>query len=97
MVERLCTTYRPDSTEVQGEDSWVELSYITRDEADASFKSEAALDKVLKEHVIAWNWKDSEGKPFGDPKDNLRKLFIPERHFLIEKLFHPDEEKRKNS
>ena len=85
------TTYRVDSTEVQGEGSWVELLYLTHGEAQASIKGELEDKALLKKHVVAWNWVDSEGEPFGEPRDHLFDLFIQERWFLLDKLFNPME------
>lgn len=88
------TTYRVDSAEVQGEGSWVEMSYITYGERLKALKggSKTFANDILNEHILAWNWVDSDGKPFGDPQDCLVDLFPPEREFLIGKLFNPKSE-----
>lgn len=87
------TTYRVDSTEVQGEGSWVEMSYITYGERLKALKGgQGTFEDILDGHIIAWNWVDSAGEPFGDPQDFLVELFPPERQFLIGKLFNPKSE-----
>ena len=86
-------TYRVDSSEVQGEGSWIELSFITRAEAKSA-QGEDWADSMLKDHVIAWNWVDGEGVDMDVTK--LEDLFQHEREFIISKLFNPDKEDLKN-
>lgn len=88
------TTYRVDSSDVQGEGSWIELSFITRAESRAA-KGDSWADDMLKDHVVAWDWVDSEGNEM-DVAD-LDSLFQHEREFIIGKLFNPDEDALKNS
>lgn len=98
MPERQYTTYRVDSAEVQGDGSWVELSYLTHGETKNSLKGQGDDAKLLEEHVIAWNWVDKKGKELPQPPEGLDKLVTPERWFLLGKLFNPDtEEEKKNS
>lgn len=98
MSKRQYTTYRVPSDEVQGEGSWVELSYITHGEAQLSFQGKGDDDVLLKSHVIAWNWVDNKGDPLGPPEEDLGKLISPERWFILGKLFNPDsKEEEKNS
>ena len=87
-------TYRAKSPEIQGEGSWVELSFITRGEAKDA-KGEEWADEMLKNHVIAWNWVDKDGNEMDVA--NLDTLFQHEREFIIGKLFNPDKEEIKNS
>lgn len=85
MPERKAT-YKVESASVQGEDSWVELSYMTWGEVQAAMKGDLKSDDILKEHVLAWNWVDGEGKPLDISVD---VLFEPERRFLLDRLFDP--------
>lgn len=90
-------TYRVDSTEVQGEGSWVDLRYLTYAEVQTSLKGEGDDAELLREHVVKWNWVDSEGKLLGTPEDCLEDLFLSERWFLLGKLFNPtDKAEAKN-
>lgn len=84
------TTYRVDSTEVQGEGSWIELTYLTHGEVQASLKAKGGDDQeLLQRHIVAWNWVDSEGKPLGDPKDHTDDMLVSERGFVLGALFNP--------
>ena len=87
------STYRVDSSSVQGEGSWVELSFITRGEAKDA-KGEDWADEMLKNHVVAWDWVDEEGNEMDVA--NLDDLFQHEREFIIGKLFNPDKAAEKN-
>ena len=67
---------RFDSTRVQGEGSFVEVLSMTVGEqrtarkvaADKGDMFELGI-KIMKEHVVSWNWVDDDGKPFAQPKD----------------------------
>ena len=59
------------STKVQGDDSWVRVSPLTVAETREAREEREGADfdafetglKVLKEHVIEWNWVDDDGAP----------------------------------
>lgn len=93
MAERK-VTYRVESSDVQGEGSWVELSYITRGEARAHAE-DGWTEDMLKKHVIAWDWVDTEGNEL-DVADADTQLLQHECDFIIGKLFNPNEEEIKN-
>ena len=92
MPERKAT-YRANSAAVQGDDSWVELSYMSWAEVRSAMSGDYASDDILKEHVIAWNWVDGEGEQL--PLD-MDLLYEPERTFLLDALFNPQEAELKN-
>ena len=96
MAKRLLRTYKVDSTEVQGEGSWVELRYVISEDGEAYFSNKVPEKEFLENHVVDWDWVDSDDKPL-NLKDGIGKLIIPEREFLIAKLFSSDKEERKNS
>lgn len=79
-------TYRVPSESVQGEDSWVELKYMIWGNAQRAFKGEYTNDDMLTDHLVAWNWVDTEGEPLALSID---VLFEPERAFLLSALFIP--------
>lgn len=87
------TTYKIKSDSVQGEDSWVELSYMTWGEVQAAMSGDLKSDAILKEHVKDWNWVDAEGEPLVFSVD---VLFEPERQFLLDYLFDSDKDESKN-
>jgi hypothetical protein len=65
-----------DSSEVQGEGSWVKLSKLTVREINES--DEQLADKgnipysleMLREHVIEWNWTDEKGVALPQPTED---------------------------
>jgi len=92
---------RLDSTEVQGEGSWVELrrpkgrdikaamrrSTETAD-AEALEKYDASQE-LLRDHVMAWNWVDDDGEPLAQPQEGPEvwdELTIQEIKFLTDHL-----------
>lgn len=85
-------TFRVEASEVQGEGSWVELRYLTYGEHQVSLKGKGDDQELLRNHVVDWNWVDSEGKPFGKPAECIDDLFMSERWFLLGKLFTPNSE-----
>lgn len=85
--------YKVDSVSVQGEDSWVELSYMEWGEVQAAMKGDLKSDDILKEHVLAWNWVDAEGEAL---ELSMTVLFEPERRFLLDRLFDPGKDDAKN-
>ena len=87
------TTYKIDSTDVQGEDSWVELSYMAWGEVQAAMSGDLKSDAILEAHVKEWNWVDEDGEPL---EFLVHVLFEPERRFLLDRLFDPDKEDSKN-
>lgn len=87
------TTYRVKSDAVQGEDSWVELSYMTWGEVQAAMSGDLKADDILKAHVKGWNWVDDDDKPLAF---DVNTLLGPERIFLQDYLFDPGKDDSKN-
>ena len=85
--------YKVGSEPVQGEDSWVELRYMTWGETRAAMKGEYESDAILTDHLVSWNWVDADGEPLELSVDNL---FEPERAFLLDALFRPPRADSKN-
>jgi len=83
------TTYKVDSSQVQGDGSWVELSYITYGEFQTVLKDVSAYDDLLRTHVLDWNWADGEGNPMPAPQACMDSLFAHEREFLLDALYNP--------
>jgi len=90
------TTYKVNSSRVQGEGSWVELSYITYGEFQAILTDAITPSEILERHVVGWNWVDGEGQLLGDPQERVEDLFAHEREFLLNCLYNPDENAIKN-
>lgn len=70
------TLRRVDTTEVQGEGSFVVVQRMTwgvmknlLPEADKLTQREVAV-KLIPQLVIDWNWVDDDGKELPKPKDN---------------------------
>jgi len=67
-----------DTSEVQGEGSYVVLSSLTVKEVRKARKvgRDPECDafeegiKLLARHIVAWDWVDDEGKPLPLPKDS---------------------------
>lgn len=87
------TTFRVDSSPVQGEDSWVELGYMTWGEIQSAMKGDFKTDDILEKYVIDWNWVDENGDKLPVSVDGL---FEPERRFLLDYLFDPNKDGSKN-
>ena len=87
-----------DSTEVQGDDSYVILKAMTYGDSKAYFGRITSDDKseqyqvgneLLVKMIQEWNWVDDEGNPLPLPKDDptvLDKLPIEEIVFLSKEL-----------
>jgi len=90
------TTYKVDSEKVQGEGSWVELSYITYGEFQGILTDAIKPNELLEKHVLDWNWVNAAGEALGNPDSYLDELFAPERAFLLNCLYNPDENQIKN-
>ena len=91
-------TKRFDSEEVQGEDSFVVVSFRTvaeqratleaRDKAEADGKPFNAFHvgiDILRNHILQWNWVDDDGKLLPQVPDNpevVEILLDPEVSFL---------------
>jgi len=82
-----------DSNKVQGVGTWVKVSKMTVGEimdVDTLSEEEGKIQystRMLKEHVMEWNWTDDEGKPLPQPKDDpaqLENLTQDEFQFLCE-------------
>ena len=102
------STRRVDSTEVQGEGSYVELrrpkgrdikAAMRKDaetaDAEALAKYDASLE-LLRGHVMGWNWVDDDGEPLPQPQDGpdvFDDLTIQEIQFLTEHLVEAVESK----
>lgn len=99
---------RVESPEIQGEDSWVDLSCATlgevlearrrKDERKEKDEEENVFERnlaYLQKHVIAWNWADTNGTPLPQPSadlDVLLGLTLPEHTFLLDALFETKSE-----
>ncbi len=69
---------RYESPDVQGDDSWIEISRLTVGEArvinehrdkDDLDAFEAVLP-IYQKHIVGWNWVDDDGEPLPLPKDD---------------------------
>lgn len=66
------------SVEIQGEDSWVEVSRLTVGEAreadqlrkNKDTDSFEAVTRLYECHIRAWNWVDDDGNPLPLPKED---------------------------
>jgi hypothetical protein len=95
------------SIEVQGEDSWVEVSRLTVGEARIineqqgkdNLDSFEAVLPLYQKHIIDWNWVDDDGKQLSLPKDEpgvVDQLTDQEFAFIANCLSGGDEETQKN-
>lgn len=84
---------RFSSVEIQGEDSWVEVSRLTVGEAreagqlqnDPDLDSFEAVSKMYQEHIFNWNWVNDDGEPLPLPVNDpgvIDKLTDLEFSFL---------------
>lgn len=101
-------TIRHDSSHVQGEGSWVELSKLTwgeikamrkvveETEGNADLQFEAGEDRIIK-HVLDWNWADEDGNPLPKPQDDpsvFDDLTDEEFGFLADAMVGSAEERK---
>ena len=90
---------RLDCTVIQDEGSWAEISPVKygeskklRREMRAAEKAEdeesmmELSDKLLKAHVLSWNFVDDDGKEIPQPPDGLEDLTTAEVNFLSDAL-----------
>jgi len=99
MAQRKHKLFRKvDSTEVQGEGSYVILKAMTfgdmkvyagyLDSSDKTEQYKLGYD-LLKSLIMEWNWVDDDGKPLSLPKDDdavLDLLPIEELTFLTDAM-----------
>lgn len=80
MPQRINKLYRTvDSTEVQGEGSWVKLKAPTLEDVrgvtmPAEGDSKSALDfgsAILGNLLVEWNWVDDDGEPLPKPTPEI--------------------------
>ena len=89
-------TYRVDSAEVQGEDSYVELANVTYGERKSSLDGGITVADLLSTHVVSWDWVDSNDEALPQPPEGLDGLIQPEIDFLVGSLFKIPESETKN-
>jgi len=89
-------TEKVESTEVQGEGTYIVVRKLTHGEAkafdrefakNAAAKNVAPLEDLIIEHLIEWNWSDAEGVPLPLPREDptvLDRLLEPELLFLLD-------------
>jgi hypothetical protein len=99
---------RVDSTEVQGEGSYVMLlklkhgqTWALQAEMAAASKANDTrpLEDLLSRQVVGWNWANADGVPFALPKDDpevLDELTEDELVFLAQSLLSVSGAKAKN-
>lgn len=94
MPKRKSGTFRVDASEVQGDESFVELRTVRYGEFRLAQKGELKDDEVLQKHVLEWNFVDDEGVPMPQVRDEPEIVFaltMPEKNFLIDALLNgPD-------
>jgi len=105
MSKRQCF-YTANSTEVQGEGSWVQFRYMSLGEskaihnqhastADDMQKAKVGFD-LLASHIVGWNWVDNNDQPLPLPKDDpsvMDQLLEPELEFLQRAFSRKEKEK----
>jgi hypothetical protein len=109
MPKRLRGRQRLDSTPVQDEGSWVEISplkyseskQVSKDvrlaEKGGDFlKRQEIGDKLLSEHVHAWNWVDEEGNDLPQPPEGLDECNTAEINWLSDELMGLGQVEAKN-
>jgi len=93
------------TAELQGEDSWVEyrvprvleseeLMGLQRDDTKQAL---SAGNKVIADHVVEWNWVDSDGAPLAQPKDDpavVRQLTNWEYKYLLDLILGSSAERK---
>jgi hypothetical protein len=94
------------SADIQGEDSWVEMSQLTVGEARRINKDQgrpgADMEDVLPyyvKHIYAWNWVDDDGEPLPLPKEDsevIDRLTAAEFSFISECLAGNEAERKKS-
>ena len=98
---------RFESPEIQGDDSWIEVSRLTVGEAriineqqgkDDLDSFEAVLP-LYRKHITNWNWVDDDGEPLPLPEDDpdvIDRLTDREFAFVAECLSGGSEDEQKN-
>jgi len=69
---------RFESLEIQGDDSWIEVSRLTVGEARVineqqgkdDLDSFEAVLPLYQKHIVNWNWVDDDGEPLPLPKND---------------------------
>lgn len=95
---------RMDSEDVMGEGSYVVVRPVTYGEAqkimrveEGSGQEQAALEQLVVDTVVEWNWVDDDGGPLPQPNDPevLQLLYTHEFAWLVDAIL-ASTERRKN-
>ena len=90
-MPRFKRIYRAETTDMQGEGSWIEFTSPKVGEiraiqaADSVEDYEQALD-MLRTNIVAWNWADEADEPLPLPRDDVDVLATDEVAYLIQVL-----------
>lgn len=93
-------TRHVDSTDIQGEGTWVEFKRMTYGESKRFAALQGVngmvleeqfslIDSILQSHIAGWNWTDEHGKPLPCPSDDaavIDNLTNEEMTWLTEQL-----------
>jgi hypothetical protein len=80
-----------DSSEVQGEDSWIKIRQPTVRETRQTVKPDLELEDIgvsfIQRVIVGWNWVDDDGNPLPQVKDDPGVLedLTPSEMSFIEK------------
>lgn len=77
-----------DTTDVQGEDSWVKIKAVSYGEmrvlqqhsGSSDPEKMAAVEAAVKANVVRWNWVDDDGEPLPQIADNPDIIYTLTQH-----------------
>ena len=92
------STHRYDATEVQGEGAYVvvrttsygqQKNFVRNSESMTDYEKQLAIEAMIVENVIEWNWVNDDGEPLPLPKNDpgiMEELTANEVVFLGEAI-----------
>lgn len=90
-MARIKRIYRKDTTNIQGEGSYVEfkspkVSDIRAVQSAGTGQDYNRLLDMLRNNIVGWNWADEDNKPLPLPEDSVDGLQADEVVYLVQLL-----------
>lgn len=100
-MARIKRIYRAETTDIQGEDSFVEfksprVGQIRDIQSAETGRDYDLLLDMLRSNIVAWNWSDDDGEPLPLPEEAVDDLTADEVVYLVQLLVSAKADDLKN-
>jgi len=100
-MPRIKRVYRAETTDIQGEGSYVEfrspkVGQIRTIQSAETGKDYDLLLDMLRSNIVDWNWSDEDGKLLPLPRDYVNDLTADEVVYLVQLLVSAKADDLKN-